>query len=80
MSAVVALLGGPCLLADGVRAEDPLHRLWQVLSTSQREALRQRARRWPISIRRRLLATTRPPTNPFHDFAPRFYDLRVRNR
>jgi hypothetical protein len=61
MSAVVSLLQGRGRRRPARRhAEDPFQHLWPVMSTAQRDTVRQQARRWPLSIRRRLVSAALP--------------------
>jgi hypothetical protein len=63
MSAVIAVLRAPHR-RRGTRspADDPFHPLWAAMSTTQRDTLRQDARHWPPSIRRRLVNVIRRST------------------
>jgi hypothetical protein len=63
MGAVVAVLRAPRRRAAARRPlDDPFKPLWAAMSTTQRDTLRQHARHWPPSIRRRLMTVIRRST------------------
>jgi hypothetical protein len=59
VSAVVAVLRGRGQRPrPGYRAHDPFQQLWPAMATAQRDTVRRQARRWPLPIRRRVIAAS----------------------